>query len=409
MDARNLFADRQRTYLYLERYVNNGSPSGFSETKTTSEVTSPYHGDDQFPLLEFTDEDLETIKLGVAQPLFERGVNYAHPDSANSSLLSGASRRVVQTRFRASPTAGGRTMLIRTPPYDGYIKLTYDISRIGRVDRQLTLKLCQSSLEVTQSLKKCVDEKKLLPSFSLLLESSSKVTRLPTANGIYEWGVIYRESKPYPYQNTRVQLVPGFALFGKDRGSENDEFLINQFIRLSNSDPQAYLRQLLMTIVDCYWGVVVNCAFHPETHAQNCLFEVSEDYQITRLVMIDMQSVDKDIPLARYLGLNEKWDSYPEACFDRQIYFYNIRSSFIYDFKLGEYLLTPIVNAVVTRYNVDTVALEKEVREHVQARYICKLPSDYFPADGCWYDCDKTERKPGQRRQYYPHKNPKYR
>ena len=409
MNAHNLFDDGEKTYLYLERYVNSGSPSGFSERKTTSANTSPYTGVDQFPLLEFNDEDLETINLGSPQPLFEKGVNYAHPDSINSSILQQAKRKLDKTSFNVSPTAGGRTMFIRGHSQNGYLKLTYDTSRIGRVDRQLTLKLCQSSLEVTRSLKNGIDRKIFTPAFALLLESSSKVSMLLTSQSVYEWGVIFRESKPYPYRETRVQLVPGFSLFGIDRHRSNDESLINQFIHLSNSEPSAYLLHLLKMIVDCYWQVVINCAFHPEMHGQNCLFEVDESYRVTRLVMIDMQSVDKDIPLARHLGLNDKWESYPEACFDKNIYFYDIRSSFIYDFKLGEYLLTPLIKSVAKRYTIDATSIANEIRSYVRSNYICKLPATYFPADGCWYDCDKTEREPGQKRQYYPNANPKYR
>jgi hypothetical protein len=162
-------------------------------------------------------------------------------------------------------------------------------------------------------------------------------------------------------------------------------------------------------IVDCYWGAVLNFAFHPEMHAQNCLFEVHENFKIARLVLIDMQSVDKDIPLARILGLNYTWTSYPEGCFDESIYFYKIRSSYVYDFKVGEYLLSPIIKVVAAKYQIDISGVEREVREYVQSHYTSKLPSDYFPVDNCWYDCDKTERLPGQRRQYYPHINPKYR
>jgi len=162
-------------------------------------------------------------------------------------------------------------------------------------------------------------------------------------------------------------------------------------------------------IVDCYWGLVLACAFHPETHAQNCLFEVDEGYNIVRMVLIDMDSVDKDIPLARYFGYRDQWESYPQACFDETIYFYSIRPSFIYDFKVGEYLLSPIIAAVVTTYHLDVPEIEQEIREYVRLNFTHKLPSTYFPADGCWYNCENTERIPGEKRKYFANKNPKFR
>lgn len=408
MNAKELFLDKENNYIYLERYVNNGSPSGF-HSHTTSLETNPFTGKERFPLLEFSDEDIECIHLGNRHELFEKGVNYAHPDSLKSKNLEKAGRKIIESDFVVSPTAGGRTMLIRTPSLGGFIKLTYDVSRIGRVDRQLTLKHCQSSLEVTKSMKNCIDQGKLPKTFSLLLEESSKITILKIEDKEYEWGAIHRESKPYPYTNKNTVLIPGFSLFGKDKNNINGEFLINQFIDLSNSNPREYLVNVLKMIVDCYWGVVLNCAFHLECHAQNCLFEVDEEFRVVRIVIKDMDSVDKDIPLAKHFGLNYKWESSPYMCFDGSIYFYSIRPSFIYDFKVGEYLLSPIIDVVASKYKLDKLEIENEIKEYVKENFIWQLPNSYFPADGCWYNCDNTERKPGEKRRYFAHKNPKFR
>jgi len=408
MDAKKLFADKRETYIYLERYVNDGSPSGF-DSRTTSAKTSPVLGASSFPLLEFSDEDIECIHLGNKQGLFERGVNYAHPDSFESNLLEGSGRRVVESDLIVSPTAGGRTMFIRAPDIEGLLKLTYDTARLGRVDRQLTLKHCQSSLEVARSMKDCIDQGKLPQSFSLLLEESSKVSLLRLGEQTYEWGVIYRQEKPYPYTKQNTALIPGFSLFGKDMHNPTDELLINQFIELSNSKPTEYLVNVLKMIVDCYWSVVLSCAFHLECHAQNCLFEIDEQFNITRVVIKDMDSVDKDMPLARHFGLNDKWESHPYMCFDGSIYFYSIRPSFIYDFKVGVYLISPMINAVCVKHDLKQSEIEDEIRTYVKENYLWQLPNWYFPADGCWYDCDNSERKPGAKRKYFAHANPKFR
>ncbi len=408
MDAKKLFLNKRDTYVYLERYVNDGSPSGF-HSRTTSARTSPVTGEASFPLLEFSDEDIECVHLGTKQELFEEGINYAHPDSLKSKHLEESGRKVVESNLVVSPMAGGRTMLIRSPTPEGFLKLTYDVSRIGRVDRQLTLKHCQSSLEVSRSMKTCIDEGKLPETFSLLLEESSKISMLKLDDNVYEWGAIYREGKPYPYTDNNTVVVPGFSLFGRDAHSVTDEFLINQFIELSNREPREYLVNVLKMIVDCYWGVVLNCAFHLECHAQNCLFEVDEDFNIRRVVIKDMDSVDKDIPLASHFKLNDRWESYPYMCFDGGSYFYSIRPSFIYDFKVGEYLLSPIIEAVASKYGLNKAAIECEVRLYVKENYTWQLPNAYFPADGCWYDCDNTERRPGTKRKYFAHPHPKFR
>jgi len=409
MDARDLFVNKKDKYIYLERYVNDGSPSGFSDIHSTFERTNPFRGEDRFPLLEFCDVDLETVSFGEEnQGLFKRGVNYAHPDSINSDILKSSKRQLIESSLIVSPTASGRTMLLRDSSLEGYIKLTYDIGRLGRVDRQLALKNCLSSFEVTNYLKNCIDNYKMPTTFAILLESASKITKLNTPNGIYEWGVIYREAKPYPYKNDNVQLIPGFSLFGKDRKKINDPCLINQFIELNNSNPHKYLINLLVMIVDCYWNIVLNCAFNHECQSQNCLFEIDEHYNIKRMVIIDMDSVDKDIPLATYLGLKNTWES-SYGCYDKNNDRYPTRASTIYDHKLGEYLLTPLIRVVAEKYGLSTSNIEREIKDYVRTNYTNKLPKDYFPEDGCWYHKPNTERKPGEKRTFIAEKNPKYR
>jgi hypothetical protein len=409
VDAKLLFSSKDEAYIYLERQVNDGSPSGWTDRKKTSEWTNPFTGLDYFPLLEFSDTDLTHVELGERIDIFERGVNYAHPDSGESPILAAAKREVRTSEFVVSPTAGGRTMFVRSPALDGYIKLTYDIGRLGRVDRQQTLKHCQSSLEVSAALKRAVDDGKMPETFSLLLETAAKVSFLWGRDGTYEWGTIFRERQPYPYRAGNVQLVPGFALFSKDRKHRKDERLINQLIRLSGSEPRAYLMGILRAIVDCYFGAVLSCAFYPECHAQNCLFEVDEQYRVRRLVMIDMDSVDKDLPLARQLGLRYQWDSYPQACYEESTNNYTTRASYIYDFKVGEYLLSRLIAAVGRKHRLPLAGLRAEIRDYARATYLARLPAAFFPLDGCWYDCENTERSPGSRRVYFPHKNPKFR
>ena len=409
MDAKSLFSDRDKVFIYLERYVNNGSPSGFTDIRTTSAHTNPFTGVERFPLLEFNDADTKCIHLGSKINIFNLGINYAHPDSLHSGNLLGSERIVKESDLIVSPTASGRTMLIRDSIHSSFIKLTYDISRIGRVDRQLALNVCQSSREITDTLLKCIEDGKLPKSFAILRDLSAKISMLNVDGKIFEWGTIYRERNPYPNTNQIRTLVPGFSLFGVDRQSESDEYLLNQLIQLSNKSPERYLVDLLKMIVDGYWGVVLNCAFHLEYHSQNCLFEVDDSYNIVRLVYRDMDSVDKDIPLARQLGLRSEWESYPYSCMDETFYAYKIRSSYMYDFKLGEYLLSPLIEVVAKRFNLNPPEIYREIKNYVQRNYVSLLPATYFPTDGCWYDCDNTERKPGEQRQYYAHKNPKYR
>lgn len=53
------------SYMKAERYVNSGSPSGFSEINTTSESTKPKSSTKEFDVLEIKfSEDVHTEDFG---------------------------------------------------------------------------------------------------------------------------------------------------------------------------------------------------------------------------------------------------------------------------------------------------------------------------------------------------------
>lgn len=417
MKALEIFNDLIGSFIYMERYVNDGSPSGWTKLRTTSERTSPFTGSENFPILEFYDDDVDCLLLGERNSLFEKNVNFAHPDSINSNILVNANRKLIESNIIVSPTSGGRTMLIRNDNLNNFIKLTYDVGRIGRVDRQLEYGHCMSSIEVSSYIREGIDQKLFKNTYATLLEKSAKVSKLKINNSIYEWGTILRECNPYPYIAEKRQMVPGFSLFGKDHfNSEtfNDELLINQFIIMSNIDPEDYLLSLMKMTIDAWFDTLLNCAFILELHGQNCYYEIDENFTIKRIVIKDMDSVDKDISLAKLLGLKEEWKSFPFECFyedtpEDHPWYYKIRPSFMFDFKLGTYLLRPIMDVVCDKFNIDKDTIINHIKEYVSDMYMLRIPKGYFPKDGIWYSCDDSERKTGERRKYYANPNPLFR
>jgi hypothetical protein len=177
MDARKLFQDKLSIFLHLERYVNNGSPTGWTDRNKTSASTNPFTGQDRFSLLEFDVSDVDNFLIGKKHALFDRPINYAHPDSNKSENLARAQLTTYPSDIIVSPTSGGRTMLLRNEKHEGYLKLTYE-SRIGRVDRQLKLKLCQSSIEASETMVSAFKEGRLYSRFAILREIGAKVSML---------------------------------------------------------------------------------------------------------------------------------------------------------------------------------------------------------------------------------------
>ncbi len=415
MKASSIFDNLEESFIYMERFVNDGSPSGWTKLRTTSVETNPFLGNDRFPLLEFSDSDIECELLGEPSALFS--VNYAHPDSLNSQLLKDSRRIIRKSNLIVSPTSGGRTMLVRSGEYSGFLKLTYDTNRLGRVNRQLAYGHCMSSLEVSSEIKKAIDDGAFGNRIGILLEKSAKISKLKINNSEYEWGTILRELTPYPYIDEPRQIVPGFSMFSKDHHSENtllDDALINQFITLSGRDPKEYLIDLLKISIDAWFLSLLNCSFILETHGQNCYYEIDQHYNIQRFIIKDLDSVDKDISFAKLKGLNTEWKSFPYACFYKDTpedhpWYYKVRPSYMFDFKLGTYLLDPILKVVCKKFNLNEPDIRLDIQKYTSETYMNQMPKGYFPENGTWYYCDNSERKPGERRKYYSKANPLFR
>lgn len=408
MKANSIFNNPTDMYVYMERYVNEGSPSGFTAVHTTSYETNPFTGKTSFYLLEFCDNDCETFIAGEESKLFTSGKNYAHPDSVQSRKLMEAGRCLEQSDILVCPTASGRTMFILDGFQKGFLKLTYDVSKIGRCTRDISYIAGCGSVETSDKIRQYIDMKKLPNCFAFLPETSMKVSKLKCGDG-FEWGTIFREFNPYPYVDEEVAVIPAFSLFSRDIKNPSDEWLINQFIELSKQDPGQYLWNVLKITVDAYWGLNLGCALRPELHGQNCMYELDTDFQITRIVIKDMEDVDRDIVLARHLGIPVSWDTYPFRCYDENSREFEYRASYMYDFKLGEYLLSPIIKTVSNKFGLNPNEFEKRVKDYVRDKYLPLLPKDYFPMNGCWYYCKNVETKPGEGKKFYSSDNPKFR
>lgn len=408
MKATDIFTNLNDSYIYMERYVNEGSPSGFTSIHTTSYETNPFTGLANFNLLEFSDDDCQRIVVGKKNDLFTSGKNYAHPDSIQSNILKEAGRKLKKSRVMVSPTASGRTMLILNGHERGFLKLTYDVSKIGRCTRDISYISGYASIETSNKIIESIDRKILPDSLAFLPETSMKVSRLIGKN-IFEWGTIFREFKPYPYFDKKVAIIPGFSLFSKDMKNPTDKLLINQFIEISGQKPEEYLWNILRMTVDAYWELNLKCALRPELHGQNCLYELDSDFKITRIIIKDMEDVDRDLLLAQYIGISTNWVTYPFRCYDENSQEIEFRASYMYDFKLGEYLLSPIINAVSNEFKLNQKTFEKKVKEYVRSKYLLQLPNGYFPTNGCWYYRKNVETKQGESKKFFPKLNPKFR
>jgi len=420
-------------FIKAERYLNDGSPSGFSELNTTSKMTCPRGQFSSFNLqqIKFIEnifiEDIGEYKSDIVKD----GCIFIHPDMVNSTELLDKASYCVIDELAVAPTASGRTVL--TLKDNHFIKLAY-IGYLGRLIRHMNSEIIHSANEVTKQLISATKTNKLNNSFSFLREDFGRVAHIPKKillpnkielpfndKDCYEWGVLFRESKPFPYIDEKEFLIPFFSLFSKEydpltgepTNHQDKPLLVQLYEKQSKSISNFLLNDILFPLFNTYFDALIYAGVELEAHSQNMLLSITEDYSIKRIVCRDLESAGRDVPLMERIGLdfnkygNYKYNSIKPIEVGQKYQKYYINHSFMFDYKLGEYIVTPLIELAHTYEPFDLKQLQNKIKEF-NRQFIEKLPSNFFPDDWCSYENINWELEK-KTRVYIWHDNPKYR
>jgi hypothetical protein len=403
-----------RCLQYLERYVNDGSPSGFTEKNRTSTSTDPfgltpwYH-----PFCLLADPDSIEV-FGYVPDLLpmetDIGTNWfvIHPDMVEHPELSQLKIQQLDN-LKVLPTSSGRTVQILGHSSD-YIKLHYD-GIIGRINRKLTRAKAISGPEISQHVLEAINKKKLPEQFCILHETGAKILSVNkgTLNSS-EWGLVWREGQPRgPNAHHITFLVPLFSLWSTDRLRPYDPTLLERICGKGKEHLASYLiEKLLFPILDAYFGLILTLGFQVEFNAQNLLIGFDINWEPIAIVLRDMMGTEKDLSLRSKLGLPLAFESAPYKFLieEDDPDLYRIRHSFVFDFKVAKYVLDPIIeHAYLLGYLTEVEAITA-LRERSKG-WLAKLPEDFFPPQQVWYRHDRVLLD--QKREYISVANPRYR
>jgi len=377
--------------LYMESHVNDGSPSGFTYEHQPSRRYAPGSCPGPFVLWACATEETGRVRHFGEFPSLPGPTSYApsnwiyiHPDMSGSDDLDcGWLDTHVTEEPLVLPTSSGRTVQIvdRNPRW--YIKLHYG-RLLGRIDRSLPWDKAVAGVEVSQEMDDAISNDRLPRPFHILRETGAR--SIQVADGS-TWAMVAREPIACGPRASDVHaLVPWFALFSKDSNS-TDGPLLDDLLHSWSCDATKNLKEgLLEPVVDSYFALVSNLGLQVEMNAQNLLLALDRQGQPVGIVLRDLMGVEKDIPLRSGLGLTTSFRSGPYKTIgtsDGDLY--AIRHSFAFDFKLGEYILRPVIECAA-RSNVGDAAdlnLTAHVRERVQ-QHLRLLPGDYLPRHR-WY------------------------
>lgn len=395
----------------MERYVNIGSPSGFSEIHTTSFPTSAKGANESFYLCGATfPSDIKIEEFGVKPNFADDWQMLIHPDmmyNPKHNDLFSICTDINLTALQVAPTASSRTVKILDSE-GWFLKLNYK-GMIGRIDRTIGWNQALSAVEVSNIISNAIDSGKLPKNFFFMREPFARVVYLKHKRKRYEYGIVFREPFAYSKSNEIKYLIPAFSLFSKDDKTPNDPTILNQLINNQSKSVEDFLfEDIFSPLYESYFKLLLTCGLELECHAQNTLFAIGEDCKIVGVVAKDGESIDKDLSLMEQLNIQQNIQTTRYKCLRKEDSNYRIMHSFMFDFKLGEYLVKPIIEDALKNFSFDKEKLVERIKEHNNI-FIAKLPGDFFPLDKKWYYYDNIVHDRKKPRPYIGKDNPNYR
>lgn len=365
---------------YMERLVNNGSPSGFSEKNTVSDETNPFLSD-EFSLL-YLENAEQVISYGeVPREYIKQKSILVHPDwricpTANTLTI-------IDSKIAAVPTSSGRTVKIKDRFH--YLKLSYP-GVIGRLLRELDERHIKSSIQINKIFFELLRSPNMPKSFAFLPERGGQLF----VKGDFKTGCVYRDFVPQGSNVAKIKyIIPAFSLFGVDRYQPTDELLLHQILKRKYDSSDFLLSQIFLPLIDIYFTCVFEEGLSPELHAQNILFGFDDNDDIVAIVLRDLESVDKDVTIRAELNKSSFTVLDYKAIHAKQ-FNYKIKHSFMYDHKLGEYLINEIIDCACDKKFICKDNIVSRIQVYVRNKYGEKL-ENFFPEDGRWYKFKNVE------------------
>lgn len=385
MNIDDILKDSFNSLVYLERYVNDGSPSGFTEINRTSEPTDPFGKNENFRLTAFREEHLQFNSYGN-KPVFNEDkydVFYFHPDMKSKKDIEQTKK--VET-FKVAPTASARTVQILDPNNPFYVKLHYD-GTIGRINRKLPYRKAINGLDVSRILSKEIDLGNLPSSFSILDELFLKSFVVPNKCPYKEsWSYVIRDFKPYGKIAESINyMIPLFSFWSKDRLNPKHIKLCEQYSEKWNDNyVDKILSEFISPLINIYFSLILNVGFQNELNAQNILLGFDSNHNLQGIIFRDMMGVEKDITIRKTLGLNNNFlaADYKTIDADVDMNKWQIRHSFSFDFKFSEYIIKPIIETIPDSKARNNLSSKTK---NIVKKWLKLLPDNYFPDNRIWY------------------------
>jgi len=304
--------------IYLERYRNAGTRT-YSQYSDYTEALPAYRPDSRsaefdLPLFEVPrsrmlvytadpPEELERryLKQDSVRFCIHPQVLDRYPDDRYVRLTRSIGRQI--EFLRVSPSSSTRTLYVleKGPRHAAKVHFPFRISRYGRKMRD---EVIEQAINISRELEQGIgafDNR-----FGFLREVIGVAHRniQPRLPRPENWGYLVRDLVPFPVQGRSGDLIPGFALYGRDFFDPKKPPLLFELI--GNRPPlDSILEKILFPIIRHWVCCFQNFGFLLEPHGQNVLLEISPEGGIRRTVHRDL-SLGIDMRRRRELGLGDE-------------------------------------------------------------------------------------------------------
>lgn len=364
-----------QSYQHLERYVNDGSPSG--ENRTVNKIYSPQEGVERFslPYISVSSEKCELFgnhPSDIAQRTIivkeqQETRFFLHPDMACKFNLEKNN-----SEFQVFPTSSGRTICKDDSNDSVYIKLHYD-GMLGRIIRKMNREKVSESIYFSEDLDHLCELGIGSSHFDYFPESLGLVTNI---NG-QDFGLVVRDfNTRNQTELTAIPRIPWFSLFSIDKKNPNDPSILEQWVESKagkniNKAREYVFKNFLEPVIDCYTFLSTKVGVVSDYNAQNLLVIPDENDNVDRIAFRDLHSfyldseirIKNNLPLDCQRKINTQSDDPKDAK-----YSYSLRSLY-FDHKFSDYLLEPIIKSFCKSFGDNPNFLTKMTKEYLLSTF----------------------------------------
>jgi hypothetical protein len=286
---------------YLDRYRNEGTRT-YSPHAAHTEADPQYRPTSQtqefgLPVLEMPANRMNIYTANPSPDLVERylpkgrALFCIHPQVVqmipdDPYLLRTFAVGEARADVPVSPSSSTRTLLVHGGDPQHALKVHFPF-RVSRYGRKMRDEVVEQAIAVSGELEGGLGRMAEDFAFQREVMGVTHHDLHPDSERGENWGYLVRELDPYPHVEGKWNLVPGFALYGRDFFDANVAPLLFDLMGTS-ARPEFVLEKIMLPIIRHWVEAFLEFGFILEPHGQNVLLEAGTDGEVRRIVHRDL-------------------------------------------------------------------------------------------------------------------------